>query len=1121
MNKILRLLSILLVTVFASEKLAAQQDVELVNSAQVLFEGGMYYSMGKYSKAANLFKKISRNDTNYAIATLDLCYAYHEDKEDSLCWLTAKKGIALESPYRATFYNFAVISLREMKKYDDALVLIDEALAQYPYVYTLPYNKGVVYYEQKNFKEAEKWFQEAIKLNPFHSLSHYYLGKCALDQGRTVPALLSFEMYLVMTNANEKADKVVVTIEDVYKNNYEFDPDTKLEASETGDACFDDLLEIITSGIALKPSYKNTTGIRFDFVKVRQAMFESMTYKENTGNWWMDTYIPFYVEMQKQEHFVAFNYWTLSSISDASIQKGWKKNKKKIRAFAKWMNIYLTDNSKHPAKNTLTEQKDADIVFYDGRMVMGIGHRNPTTKKPYGEWTYFYESSGLILGKGTYSSAGMMEGEWTYYHPNGKVREKSNYKAGKIDGLSEFWYDNGEKRWVYHYAVGKLNGVFEEYAYHGGLESKGTYVNGKMNGPMTVYHNNDAVQFELTYANGNINGDFKSYYTNGKLSNELKVTNGKKNGPTKEYYKTGELMSEGGYKTDMAFGPWKVYYRGGQLLREGTYKSPGKREGVWKEYYENGKLALEATFKAGKRNGTTKEYAETGELVNEKIFKNDLLTKDTYYNLKGKVLGEYNIMKTRTEVKEYYPDGTVAAEGDYLNGLRDGQWTIYSENGGWKLAHINYYNDEFDGRMKYYHPNGKIQFETEYKDGMEHGYRKTFHVNGEIESEGWIQYEMKQGDWFEYNVRGIMTEHTYYLNDGQYGTQEFFDARGRTREEVVLKRGIGVERKLYDSTGAIEFTLKMPNGTADFVPPYKNGKTWHEGKFYRSLRHGTYKRYDWSGRVVWEGEYDMGYLNGTRKIYYEWDNQVYNEVKLVDGQLDGKSLAWWEDGKKRYEENFVLGSQEGEQKYYHENGELQRVNNCRDDEIDGELKYYSPDGMLVCVRYYRDGNLIGYSYEGTDGNILPMKEFEEATGKFECYYRNGKKSLEGEFMNGQVHGHWIEYFSDGTVKEDENFEYGERNGVQTRYYANGKLQEVESYYYGSLDGPCKYYYLNGNLKRVENYTLDEEWSRWYFYNENGQLTHTRLFYAGVQQDEVVVPVAPPAPEPKPKKPKGK
>src|SRR5688572_18235664 len=158
MKLIIRLLILCLFTATFSSKLAAQKDVELVNSAAVILEGNIYYAIGKYNKAASAFAKVSRNDTNYVLALLNLCYAYNEDNEDSLCLLNARKGIELESESRVSFYNLAAISLREMKRYDESVQLLDEAIKLYPYAFGLQYNKGVAFYEAKKFKEAEAAF---------------------------------------------------------------------------------------------------------------------------------------------------------------------------------------------------------------------------------------------------------------------------------------------------------------------------------------------------------------------------------------------------------------------------------------------------------------------------------------------------------------------------------------------------------------------------------------------------------------------------------------------------------------------------------------------------------------------------------------------------------------------------------------------------------------------------------------------------------------------------------------------------------------------------------------------------------------------------------------------------
>lgn len=56
---------------------AAQQNVELINSGEIMLTADFYNSLGNYSKAVNLYLKVGRNDTNYAEVLRDLAYTYN------------------------------------------------------------------------------------------------------------------------------------------------------------------------------------------------------------------------------------------------------------------------------------------------------------------------------------------------------------------------------------------------------------------------------------------------------------------------------------------------------------------------------------------------------------------------------------------------------------------------------------------------------------------------------------------------------------------------------------------------------------------------------------------------------------------------------------------------------------------------------------------------------------------------------------------------------------------------------------------------------------------------------------------------------------------------------------
>lgn len=62
---------------------------------------------------------------------------------------------------------------------------------------------------------------------------------------------------------------------------------------------------------------------------------------------------------------------------------------------------------------------------------------------------------------------------------------------------------------------------------------------------------------------------------------------------------------------------------------------------------------------------------------------------------------------------EYYQNGNVASEGNYIDGLEDGYWKDYYENG--KIAAEGYYSKgEETGKWCYYDEQGNLEDEEEY-----------------------------------------------------------------------------------------------------------------------------------------------------------------------------------------------------------------------------------------------------------------------------------------------------------------------------------------------------------------------------------------------------------------------
>lgn len=70
--------------------------------------------------------------------------------------------------------------------------------------------------------------------------------------------------------------------------------------------------------------------------------------------------------------------------------------------------------------------------------------------------------------------------------------------------------------------------------------------------------------------------------------------------------------------------------------------------------------------------------------------------------------------------KVYYSDGKLKIEGTFKNGLRDGKWTSYYDNGNiWTVN--NYLEDANHGEYFMYNQDGSLKLQGFYEHGEETG----------------------------------------------------------------------------------------------------------------------------------------------------------------------------------------------------------------------------------------------------------------------------------------------------------------------------------------------------------------------------------------------------------------
>lgn len=297
-------------------------------------------------------------------------------------------------------------------------------------------------------------------------------------------------------------------------------------------------------------------------------------------------------------------------------------------------------------------------------------------------------------------ATGLKQGLWKKNYPDGKPRYEGNFVndiavgtfkyyypvTSELSTESEF-YDNGKKTRT------------KIYYKSGGLKAEGIFNNEKKDGLWKYYNEEKILISEEFYLNQKKHGTWKDYYIKGSLSMERNWENGMENGLWKEYFENGNLKAEKTYKAGKLEGLVTYYYPDGTKSMQGKYIN-SKKNGEWLFYLPDGNIKLREEYK----EGIVIKYKKENGLF-EEFYSNNLLKGEVRYK-NGKKEGEF---------KEYY-EMDLKKEPGKEEGHEDEQ--IGQMNRQKLKIEGRYLNDKLNGKIIYYNPDGSVQKEEIYKEGV-------------------------------------------------------------------------------------------------------------------------------------------------------------------------------------------------------------------------------------------------------------------------------------------------------------------------------------------------------------------------------------------------------------------
>ena len=121
-------------------------------------------------------------------------------------------------------------------------------------------------------------------------------------------------------------------------------------------------------------------------------------------------------------------------------------------------------------------------------------------------------------------------------------------------------------------------------------------------------------------------------------------------------------------------------------------------------------------------------------------------------------------IKLELEIRNYYNNGEIEFEGEYVNGEKNGKGKDFNYNGKIRFEGHKQ-NGKRNGIGKEFYTNGEVDYEGEYVDGEKSGKGKEYFFNYQtLKFEGVYSKGKRNGFGKEYNYMGNLVYEGNYIN---------------------------------------------------------------------------------------------------------------------------------------------------------------------------------------------------------------------------------------------------------------------------------------------------------------------------------------------------------------------
>ncbi len=224
-----------------------------------------------------------------------------------------------------------------------------------------------------------------------------------------------------------------------------------------------------------------------------------------------------------------------------------------------------------------------------------------------------------------------------------------------------------------------------------------------------------------------------------------------------------------------------------------------------------------------------------------------------------------------------YPMEGKIAEGNYKNGVKVGEWTLYYKDGVTPKCKGYFVNGEPNGTYLKFHPNGIVKETGNIRNGHYYGQMKRFDVSGTL------RYKAK------YNSKGKEEDTVYYYHPTGQPMFIYYANNGERQGEALRYTKFGALKTIiwYDKNGQIRNQFS--------IDAEECGQDYHTAisrlvclDLQRENKHSQLEEKrikNDSGEVIMDGMIKNGKLYDGKRYIYNEDGVLQRIINYSNGAI--------------------------------------------------------------------------------------------------------------------------------------------------------------------------------------------------------------------------------------------